>query len=94
MTATISAVFQDEHSARGAMATLRAHGYHVTLGHQQPAAPVSGICPGSGRPAHWHMDNAVLLPSRAHTVLTVLVTNDTARAASDVIRTCGGKTFH
>lgn len=94
MPVTVSAVFADEHAARSALAALRDRGYRAALGHQQPAAPVSGVCPGSGRPVHCRMTNAALIPSHDHSVLTVLVTEDTAGAAAEILHACGGKTLH
>ena len=94
MTWTISAAFSDLHAARSTAAALRAHGYRVTLGHQQPAAPHTGVCPGSGTPVHTRFENAALRPSASGAVLTVLVTNETAKTAADILRAGGGRTFH
>lgn len=95
MTASISASFDNPNRARQAETQLKAIGYRVSIGRQRPVhAVMGGTCPGSGVPARAHLENAVMVPDPEHAVLTVLVTNANAKAATDIILRCGGKTFH
>ncbi|MEA4964928.1 MAG: hypothetical protein VB055_03765 [Oscillospiraceae bacterium] len=95
MTASISAYFENPQAAHRAQAQLKSIGYRVSLGHQRPIhAALGGVCPGSGMPAHTHLENAVLLPDPDRAVLTVLVTDASAKDAADIILRCGGKTVH